>query len=229
MPALSNHQLQALLEDDAPCGDLSTQALDIGARSAQIEFRARQPMTVCATEEAARLFQLSGAQVRLVVCLGTLVVAGELLLEVLGSAASLHCTWKAAQTLVEWASGIATTSASIVAAANGVAVACARKNVPGTKAMSVKAVLAGGGIKHQLDLSETLLVFGAAQRRMRGPRKMLCPGSLGARAVEHSAQVKEEPALRAGPTDEGPQTVPRPRLPVDDDAQVRSRHDVKRD
>jgi molybdenum transport protein len=60
---------------------------------------------------------------------------------------------------MEWASGIATATAAIVAVANGVAVAATRKNVPGTKALSAKAVKAGGGIMHRLGLSETLLVF----------------------------------------------------------------------
>jgi molybdenum transport protein len=40
-----------------------------------------------------------------------------------------------------------------------VPVACTRKNVPGTKAISVKAVRAGGATMHRLGLSETLLVF----------------------------------------------------------------------
>jgi molybdenum transport protein len=159
MRALNDHQLQALLEDDVPCGDLTTQALGIGAQPAQLVFSARQAMTVCATEEAVRLFELAGAQARLVADSGTRAAVGERLLEGRGSAASLHHAWKAAQTLVEWASGIATATASIVVAANGLAVACTRKNVPGTKALSAKAVLAGGGIMHRLGLSETLLVF----------------------------------------------------------------------
>ena len=159
MPAINDHQLQALLEDDVPCGDLTTQALGIGAQPAQLAFSARQAMTLCATEEAVRLFELAGAQARLVACSGTLAAAGERLLEATGSAASLHRAWKAAQTLVEWASGIATATAAIVEVANGVAVACTRKNVPGTKALSAKAVRAGGGIMHRLGLSETLLVF----------------------------------------------------------------------
>jgi molybdenum transport protein len=90
---------------------------------------------------------------------GSQAAAGDVLLQAQGSAASLHHAWKTAQTLVEWASGLATATAAIVSAANGVAVACTRKNVPGTKALSVKAVLSGGGIMHRLGLSETLLVF----------------------------------------------------------------------
>jgi molybdenum transport protein len=38
-------------------------------------------------------------------------------------------------------------------------VACTRKNVPGTKPISIKAVRAGGATMHRLSLSETLLVF----------------------------------------------------------------------
>ena len=159
MPALNDHQLKTLLEDDVPCGDLTTQTLGIGMLPAQLTFSARQSMTACATEDAVRLFELAGARARLVVRTGTLAAAGELLLEARGSAASLHRAWKAAQTLVEWASGIATATAAVVLQANGVAVACTRKNVPGTKAKSVKAVLAGGGIIHRLGLSESLLVF----------------------------------------------------------------------
>ncbi len=55
--------------------------------------------------------------------------------------------------------GIATATAAIVAAADGVPVACTRKNVPGAKALSIQAVMAGGGVMHRQGLSETLLVF----------------------------------------------------------------------
>ena len=157
--ALGDPQLRALLADDVPYGDLTTQALDIGAQAARLEFRARQPMTVAASEEAVRLFTLAGAESTRIAASGSPLAAGALILQARGSAAQLHSAWKAAQTLVEWASGIATSTAAIVAAANGVAVACTRKCVPGTKPLSVKAVRAGGAGMHRLGLSETLLIF----------------------------------------------------------------------
>lgn len=159
MTTLSDPELLALLHDDVPCGDLTTHALRMGSQPAHLVFQARQAMTVCATEEAVRLFELAGAHARLVAVSGAALPAGQTLLEAHGSAATLHRAWKTAQTLVEWASGIASGTAAIVAAAGGVAVACTRKNVPGTKALSAKAVLAGGGVMHRLGLSETLLVF----------------------------------------------------------------------
>ena len=159
MQRLSDTHLLALLADDVPLGDLTTQSLGIGAQAAQLRFAARQPMTVAATEEAVRLLELAGAQATLLAASGTALPAGGLILQAQGTAAQLHSGWKAAQTLVEWASGIATATAAIVAAADGVAVACTRKTVPGTKDLSVRAVLAGGGVMHRLGLSETLLLF----------------------------------------------------------------------
>ncbi len=68
-----------------------------------------------------------------------------------------------AQTLVEDASGIASATSAIVgslrAAGLETPVACTRKNFPGTRAIAVKAVQAGGALMHRLGLSETLLVF----------------------------------------------------------------------
>lgn len=159
MRALNDTQLCSLLDDDILGGDLTTHSLGLSEQPARLEFRARQPMTVCAGEEALRLFELAGSQARLLLRSGSRASAGELILEAQGDAASLHLAWKTAQNLVEWASGIASATAAIALAANGVAVACTRKNVPGTKALSIKAVRAGGGIMHRLGLSETLLVF----------------------------------------------------------------------
>lgn len=71
--------------------------------------------------------------------------------------------WKVAQTLVEIWSGVATATRALVVAARTVrpeiAVACTRKNVPGTKALSIAAIRAGGAAVHRLGLSETVLVF----------------------------------------------------------------------
>lgn len=159
MLALDDTKLRALLDDDVSFGDLTTDSLGIGDQAARLEFRARHAMTVCAGEEAKRLFELAGANARLIAATGLVLPPNELILEAEGSVSSLHRAWKVAQTLVEWASGIATATAAIVVAAKGIPIACTRKNVPGTKALSVKAVQAGGGIMHRLGLSETLLVF----------------------------------------------------------------------
>jgi len=161
---LPDSTLEDLLLDDAPCGDATTFALGIGGQTGRLVFRARYEMTVCGSEEARRMGELRGLRP-----LGTFAASGQVLpasaeiLTLEGDAAALHVVWKTAQTLMEYLSGIATSTADIVAAARRgdpeSSVVCTRKNFPGTKAAALKAVLCAGASPHRLSLSETLLVF----------------------------------------------------------------------
>ncbi len=167
--ALSDQALSRLLVEDVPFGDLTTESLGLQSRLGRLEFHARGAMTVCGVEEAVRLFELAGASACEFVLSGAVVEDGALLLSAEGSAAALHRAWKTAQTLMEWASGIASGATALVRAAAPVPVACTRKNAPGTKALSNKAIQAGGAIMHRLGLSETLLVFAEHRRFLDEP------------------------------------------------------------
>jgi molybdenum transport protein len=161
---LPDPELERLLGEDVPAGDATTLALAIGERPGRLDFRARYEMVVCGSEEARRLGELRGLTVSgEPVASGTPLAAGATILSLEGPASGLHTVWKTAQTLMEYLSGIASATAAIVAAAQrgdaDCAVVCTRKNFPGTKAATVKAVLAGGASPHRLSLSETLLVF----------------------------------------------------------------------
>jgi molybdenum transport protein len=155
--------IDRLIAEDAGFGDLTTTALGIGNEPGVMRFAARHAMVACATEEACRLLTRLGAQVELTTCSGQFAEPGTLLLTAYGPAAGLHAGWKAAQTLVEWASGIATGARAIVDAAQakrpGIVVACTRKAVPLTRSLSIKAVHAGGGVMHRVGLSDTVLLF----------------------------------------------------------------------
>jgi len=157
--ALADTALANLLADDVPHGDLTTDSLGIAPLAARLSFAARGPMTLCGVEEAARLFALAGGAARPVAASGDTLAAGQPILEAWGSAGALHRAWKTAQTLVEWSSGMASATVALVAAAHPLPVACTRKTPPGSKALAVKAVRAGGATLHRLGLSETLLLF----------------------------------------------------------------------
>ncbi|MBP2299889.1 ModD protein [Azospirillum picis] len=166
---LPDAAIDALLAQDVPYGDLTTDGLGIAGRPARMSFAARAGMVLAGTEEAARLVERAGGRVLRAEPSGTAVAAGAVFLEANGAAGSLHRAWKVAQTLVEYASGIATRARRIVEAAPGVTVACTRKNFPGAKDISVKAVQAGGAVMHRLGLSETLLVFPEHRAFLDGP------------------------------------------------------------
>lgn len=159
----SRTELEQLLADDVPYGDLTTDALGIGAAAGLMQFTARDTMVLALAEDAAAIIELAGCRVELFASSGTLLEPGSPILTAHGPASALLRSWKVAQTLIEIWSGVATDAGAIVAAATAVApkiaVACTRKNVPGTKRFAVAAVKAGGAVMHRLGLSETVLVF----------------------------------------------------------------------
>lgn len=166
--SLPDDELWRLIREDAPYGDLTTHSLGIGERKATISFSARRTMRLAGTEEAARMMELCGAQIDAIVPTGTELAANACFLQARGSAAALCLAWKTAQVLVESYSGMATRAAAMVQAVRSVgsdaAIACTRKNLPGTRAPSVKAICAAGMIAHRLGLSETILVTPEHQR-----------------------------------------------------------------
>jgi molybdenum transport protein len=111
-------------------------------------------MTIAAIEDAAALLALVGATAHPKAASGEEVAAGQVLLECEGSAAAVLRAWKVSQTLIEIWSGVATAARRVVSAARAgrpdTIVACTRKNIPGTKALSVAAIKAGGAIPHRL-------------------------------------------------------------------------------
>ncbi len=160
---ITDAMLDALLGEDAPFGDLTTQALGIAGRPGRMRFAARAAMTLCCVEEGERLLGRLGLRVESLRASGDDAAAGEVFLEAEGPAAALLLGWKTVQTLVEHTSGVAGAARRIVVAARAVApdvvVACTRKALPGSRALMSRAVLAGGAQMHRLGLSETVLVF----------------------------------------------------------------------
>jgi len=163
MHLITDADLDRFLAEDVPYGDLTTRALGLSGVAADMVFRAGPALVASSTEEAARLLTRLGCTAAAAVASGTAVAAGTTLLAASGPAGAVLAGWKVAQTLMEYAAGIATAAAAIVAAARAVnpevVVACTRKSFPGTKAVAIKAVLAGNAVPHRLGLSDSLLVF----------------------------------------------------------------------
>ncbi|WP_444461284.1 ModD protein [Rhodobacter capsulatus] len=155
--------LMALIREDVPAGDLTTRSLGLAAEAGELTMRARGAMTVACSEEAVRILQLLGAEAWIATASGRQVEGGEMLLFARGQVEALLAGWKVAQNLIEWASGLASSATAIVAAARAVnpavTVACTRKSVPGTRALSLRAVTVGGATVHRTGLSDSVLLF----------------------------------------------------------------------
>jgi molybdenum transport protein len=156
-------ELERLLADDVPFGDLTTDSLGLDGAAGRMDFRARSPMVAALAAPAVRILEIAGARVTLFARNGETLAAGAPILSAWGPAPALLRGWKVAQTLIEVWAGVASATRDIVdearAASPDVCVACTRKNTPGTKKFAVAAVEAGGAVMHRLGLSETILVF----------------------------------------------------------------------
>jgi molybdenum transport protein len=202
-------RLDALLVEDAPHGDLTTESLGIGALPGALSFTARERFVAAGVDEAVRLLARAGASARPRAASGAWLARGDVLLDADGPAASLHLGWKVALHLLEQLSGIATRTRRIVEAAREgggreVPVAATRKGFPGTRDLALVGVRAGGGVAHRLGLSDTLLVFAqhaaflgagglpeaVARLRARQPEKKV--------VVEVSSLAEALAAARAG-------------------------------
>lgn len=155
--------IDAWIAEDAATLDLTTHLLALGNQPACMRLAIRGAGVIACTEEAARIVASCGGEVQILLPSGSQVSAGDVLLAATGPAASLLRAWKVAQNLLEYACGVATATAHMVArvqtAAPDVAVLTTRKHAPGLRRIALKATLSGGAFPHRLGVGETVLVF----------------------------------------------------------------------
>ena len=207
MISLPDSDLEGFLEEDVPYGDLTTHLLGIGERPGRIVFSTREETTLCCTEEAGRVLRMCGGEVASSLPSGTTVPAGVDFLVAEGTAEALHAGWKVSLNLLEYASGIASRTRTVVEKARSAdpapAVLATRKSFPGTKKIALKAVVAGGGLPHRLGLSESVLLFKQHTAFLDGPGALAEAIALMRRRAPETkiiveADTVEEAALLAG-------------------------------
>jgi len=160
---ISSNTIYQWLEEDLPYFDLTTQVLGVGGMQARMSYQCRHPAIACGTEEAAVLVREAGAQIVSMVNSGEAISIGQEFFVVEGRFSALNEITKVIQNIFEYASGVATRTQQLVSAAkqvnSAINILTTRKVFPGTKALSIKAILAGGAYPHRLGLSETILLF----------------------------------------------------------------------
>lgn len=189
-----------LLEETAQAGP-PPEGPAISEGRASLVMRPEARMTLCGTEEAARVFALLGLETDLGCTSGSVVMPGQILLTATGPAAAILAAQQVARNLVGWASGVASAAARIVAAARSAdpdaVVGCTRQTTPGMRALSIKAAVAGGAIIHRPGLTETRLLF-PEYRWLYGPEGLaLHIARLRARFPERRVMIDVSSAAEA--------------------------------
>ncbi|MGD8777421.1 MAG: ModD protein [Ignavibacteria bacterium] len=159
----SENDIDRLIEDDVPLGDMTTALMELAGKHGSILLSARNEMTVCCTEEVVRLYNKAGLNVKFFAPSGTALNKDEKILEAEGDAEAIHLIWRTGGALIEFSSGIAGRTSKLLSAARkenpAITVAGTRKHPAYLKKVALKALIAGGGVPHRTGLSDTILIF----------------------------------------------------------------------
>ena len=156
-------EIDQLIKEDVPYIDLTSYSLGINDQIGRITYFTRAAATVCGTEEVRMIFERLNIKTERLIASGTATDANTELISGLGRGADLNLAWKVGQNILEHCSGIATKTRAMLSLAQAynpqIAILTTRKGFPGTKALAIKAIMAGGAMPHRLGLSETVLIF----------------------------------------------------------------------
>ncbi|WP_106814341.1 carboxylating nicotinate-nucleotide diphosphorylase [Microbacterium timonense] len=151
----------AALEEDAPWGDLTSQALIPENVVARADLVARERGVFSGGDVFAAAFRLTdpAIEVELVVEDGEWFEPGSVLAVVTGAARGVLTAERVGLNFVQRMSGIATLTGAYVAevAHTGARIADTRKTTPGLRAFERKAVRDGGGRNHRHSLSDAVM------------------------------------------------------------------------
>src|SRR6266851_1167940 len=152
----------ALLEDLGRAGDLTTDAIVPVDRRATTVLVARQTGVVAGLDLARLAFQLidPAIEMRVERTDGAALAPGDVIAAITGPARGILTAERVALNFLCRLSGIATATASVVAAVRDyqAKIVCTRKTTPGLRAIEKYAVRIGGGSNHRFGLDDAVLI-----------------------------------------------------------------------
>ena len=157
------HQLVRMaLDEDAPWGDLTSQALISGSMRATAHLMAREPGSLSGEDVVTAAMSLTDPSIstRFHVHDGESFSASTVLATIEGPAQGILQAERVALNFVQRMSGIATVTAQYVSAVagTGARVVDTRKTTPGLRLVERYAVRCGGGHNHRYSLSDAVMV-----------------------------------------------------------------------
>lgn len=156
--------VRAALDEDAPAGDLTTEAVLQPGLGCTAELIAKEAGVIAGVRSAEAVFAVvsmqDGTDVEVDVKTpdGSVVSPGDLVARIEGAATTVLRGERPAINLLGHLSGVATLTRAFVDAAEPAVILCTRKTTPGLRRLEREAVLAGGGSLHRASLSDAVLI-----------------------------------------------------------------------
>jgi nicotinate-nucleotide pyrophosphorylase (carboxylating) len=162
MSASSIDPIDIAIQEDIGEGDVTTEFFVPAGGNALGRILAREKAVVAGTETAAEVFRRvdPALNIQVIRADGSKVDAGDVIIEIRGTARSILTAERVALNFLQRLSGIATLTREFVDAAGNdrVRILDTRKTTPGLRALEKAAVRAGGGANHRFGLFDRVLV-----------------------------------------------------------------------
>lgn len=154
--------VQLALAEDLGTGDVTSAAVLPAQLEAAAVVEAREPLVVCGLPVAEAVFHAVDPELQIerLVAEGADLDAGQVLLEVRGSARSLLAAERTVLNFLGRLCGVASFTRRFVeaVAGTGVAILDTRKTLPGFRSLDKLAVATGGGTNHRAGLYDAILI-----------------------------------------------------------------------
>lgn len=155
-------KLRQMLAEDLGQGDVTSALIVPEGSVAEAEVIAKEHGIAAGVEEAEVLLESLGLKLETLVKDGDEIKPKQVLMKIHGDARTLLSVERTLLNIVSRMSGIATTTRKLVnkirKAEYKTRIACTRKTAPGLLYFDKKAVLAGGGDPHRLNLDDMVLI-----------------------------------------------------------------------
>lgn len=159
----TDKEIDELLTEDIPYFDLTTSILKLENKPAKMQIATKDDTVVCCTEEVLKIFSKLAINPTLFTPSGEYIEKGVKFMEGEGLSMNIHAAWRTCESILGFASGIATHTRILVEKAkesnSNIQISTTRQTIPFTKKIATKAVMAGGASVHRLGLSESILIF----------------------------------------------------------------------
>lgn len=159
----TDKEIDELLTEDIPYFDLTTSILKLENKPAKMQIATKDDTVVCCTEEVLKIFLKLAINPTLFTPSGEYIEKGVKFMEGEGLSMNIHAAWRTCESILGFASGIATHTRILVEKAkesnSNIQISTTRQTIPFTKKIATKAVMAGGASVHRLGLSESILIF----------------------------------------------------------------------
>jgi len=158
----TDHLIDLALEEDAGLGDITSRAIFDEAHRSRAVLLAKQELTLCGVEVAARVFERVSTQLKTTIVArdGARLKPGAVVLRVEGPTIALLTAERTALNFIQRLSGIATQARRYadVVRETRTRIVDTRKTLPGWRALEKYAVRTGGCFNHRSSLGELVLI-----------------------------------------------------------------------